>query len=61
MVDPGERVTVGCPLDPFFGSEPMFLLILSCLLTVFRVGILLMMFVCMVYITGGMGDVFGII
>jgi hypothetical protein len=58
VVDPGERVTVGCPLSPFFSSEPMFLVILSCHITVFRVGIVFVMFVCMFYITGGVGDVF---
>ncbi len=58
MVDPGERVTVGCPLSPFFGFEPMFLLIVSCLMTVFRVAIVFVMFMCMVYFTDCMGDVF---
>ncbi len=58
MVDPGERVTVGCPLGPFFGLESMFLLIVSCVMTVFRVAIVLVMCLCMFYITGAMGEVF---
>jgi hypothetical protein len=57
VVDPGERVTVGCPLGQFFGSEPMFWDILSCHTTVYHVGIVLVMCLCMFYITGGMGDV----
>jgi hypothetical protein len=58
VVDPGERVTVGCPLSTFFGSEPLFLLIISCLTTVHCVEIVLVMCLCMFYITGGMGEVF---
>ena len=58
VVDPGERVTVECPLGPFFGSEPMFLLIISCQTTLYCVAIVFVMFVCMFYITGGMGEVF---
>ncbi len=58
VVDPGERVTVGCPLGPFFGLESMFLLIVLYQTTVFRVGIVLMMYVYVFYTTGCMGDVF---
>jgi hypothetical protein len=58
VVGPGERVTVGCPLSTFFGLESMFLLIVSCPITVFRVGIVLMMYVYVFYIAGGMGEVF---
>ncbi len=58
MVDPGERVTVGCPLSTFFGSESMFWVILSCPTTVYRVAIVFVMFVCMFYITGDVGEVF---
>ncbi len=57
MVDPGERVTVECPLSTFFGSEPLFLLILSCPTTLYCVAIVFVMFVCMCYITDCMGDV----
>jgi hypothetical protein len=58
VVDPGERVTVGCPLCTFFGLESMFMLIISCVMAVYHVGIVLLMYVYMFYITGGMGEVF---
>ncbi len=58
MVDPGERVTVGCPLGLFFGSEPMFWVILSCHTTVYCVGIVFVMYVYVWYVAGGMGEVF---
>ncbi len=57
MVDPGERVTVGCSLGPFFGSDPMFLLIISRQTTLYCVAIVFVMFVCMFYIIDCMGDV----
>ncbi len=58
MVDPGERVTVGCPLSTFFGLESMFWVILSCQSTVYCVAIVLVVCLCMFYISGDMGDVF---
>ncbi len=61
MVDPGERVTVGCPLGPFFGLESMFWFILSCWNTVYHVVIVFAMYVCMFYITGAVCNLFVVI